>query len=1490
MALAFIQKFYPLRMKTSTTKTILAPLVAATLLLGMSSTYAVTYDWSTATGSAGAGTTLNTHPGGAISGANDGWNGTGSVNWNVISNNPPAGFSGNYVSVGGTDYNASRLNDGAFSYSIASDATEVTLSVVLHLDGTSSSWGYAGLKDVSNGSGEEHFRIGYNGGWVYRGNDGVTVSMADTGVSEYVLGTATSYRATAVFNLVSNTYSYTVENLTSGGSVVLASNVAIATAVADLDWSTYDGLFMRGRNVSFDGISVSSIPPEAFTTTYDFSTATGSASPGTTLNSHVTGNISGANDGWNGTQSVNYNVISNNQPDGFSGNYVYVDDSLSSSNASRLNDGAFTYSIASDETEVTLSVVLHLDGTSSSWGYAGLKDVSNGSGEEHFRIGYNGGWVYRGNDGVTVSMADTGVSEYVLGTATSYRATAVFNLVSNTYSYTVENLTSGGSVVLASNVAIATAVANLDWSTYDGLYMRGRNISFDSITVTSNSEPSDPEPSEPRLINVFFAGGQSNATAAWADAITAELVADPAYDNVVMVHSYHPGNWLQTWYTTGVQANYETDFFNASQTGVLEAQLAAITAAGDTYVISGFFWFQGEGDTGSTEAADLYESRFMAMLNQIKTDAGLNYEIPFTLAVIDANPDDFPEGRTLEQINYLRNIQQNELAVAANNGTSVDTRGYARTDAWHLTTEAKQSLGTVMAQQHIATFTTDVFFMGGQSNADIEVALGIEDTLRKSGHFNNPTVVWNNHPGNPVIDWHDGSVATKFFDEDLYDLDGIHDVDGSQVGLLEQVMTTGTPKRFRAFFWWQGESDSSAALYPLYEAKFMGLLGDLETRLGQSIGTGEGDWSFHFALPDIRTFAYDDIRDVQIGIVNDNSTTATYTDTRWLDRLWGFSNPHGAEPSGYFIGIEMANDFLLLKGLPAVDLSAAAGETLIMPDENGLTALSGRTNDKYPSLDGFLNRASTWPSHVLPQASTILRFDNTLSSTKAYAVGGASYNFANSPAGQEGVFPIDGIEYASPHQVTIQPVGRYYNSMSFGASGVDASAATSTLVINCDVETREPQVWVTATGQDILFDGPRTIVDLDQSPIGSVPDGETTARRYAKVDLKNATLTGGGSFEMRHGTFDLGSQANTAEIIFGFSDITFADAKDGGIASPFGTATDLRNTATDIRNGWERHSSFTYNGANNASWNRNIYIYFDPDLDTVSVERNVTFAVSQAGVTFSSTGSFGPKDTTDTDTLNLTLGGAGNLSISGAGGVLGNGSALCHLEKTGSGTLTLSSSGNTFNGALEITLGKLLVNASSSVNSCSDITVGSGSTTAIFEYASTAGLNRAVTVHPGSTFIYSSLAPCTGALTVLPGAVVIVDGALDITNLTIPSGARLVLRGNASLSAGMSLTVDGTLDTITWLGTLPGSFVNNGLLLDHSTLKLDSSTFTVSNAALTIHGYPGHGYQLQTSTSLLPDSWSFIGNSEDGTDALITFDGPIEPEDPGTFYRIFVYP
>ena len=55
-----------------------------------------------------------------------------------------------------------------------------------------------------------------------------------------------------------DTYSFTVENLSLGTpGVVLASGAAISTDVANLDWSVYDSLFMRGRNVYFDSISIS---------------------------------------------------------------------------------------------------------------------------------------------------------------------------------------------------------------------------------------------------------------------------------------------------------------------------------------------------------------------------------------------------------------------------------------------------------------------------------------------------------------------------------------------------------------------------------------------------------------------------------------------------------------------------------------------------------------------------------------------------------------------------------------------------------------------------------------------------------------------------------------------------------------------------------------------------------------------------------------------------------------------------------------------------------------------------------------------------------------------------------------------------------------------------------------------------------------------------------------------------------------------------------
>ena len=141
-------------------------------------------------------------------------------------------------------------------------------------------------------------------------------------------------------------------------------------------------------------------------------------------------------------------------------------------------------------------------------------------------------------------------------------------------------------------------------------------------------------------INVFFAGGQSNAKQPWVDSIESTLTTSGAYQNVLVVNSAHPGNWLSQWYTDTANANYSYDFYNANGTGLLESSLNEIEQAGDTFVFTGLFWFQGEGDTGAQSAIDLYGSRFLAMLEQLSNDINGDVirSVDFTMVIIDANP------------------------------------------------------------------------------------------------------------------------------------------------------------------------------------------------------------------------------------------------------------------------------------------------------------------------------------------------------------------------------------------------------------------------------------------------------------------------------------------------------------------------------------------------------------------------------------------------------------------------------------------------------------------------------------------------------------------------------------------------------------------------------------------------------------------------------------------------------------------------------------
>jgi len=211
--------------------------------------------------------------------------------------------------------------------------------------------------------------------------------------------------------------------------------------------------------------------------------------------------------------------------------------------------------------------------------------------------------------------------------------------------------------------------------------------------------------------NVFFAGGQSNAKAVWAAAIAGSLQAGYG-SGLVMVHTNHSGEALSNWFTTQPRVNYSNDFFNAAGTGVLQSQIRALTNAGDQVVFRGIFWFQGESDTGTNAGAyatmDAYTNRVATMLEQLKLDLGLTNDVRLTYAVIDENPDPFYDdpanagGRTRECVDYLRayQIAQGSQAQFA----YVDTRGYTRTDQWHLTTDELSRLGAAMSAAYTNTF------------------------------------------------------------------------------------------------------------------------------------------------------------------------------------------------------------------------------------------------------------------------------------------------------------------------------------------------------------------------------------------------------------------------------------------------------------------------------------------------------------------------------------------------------------------------------------------------------------------------------------------------------------------------------------------------------------------------------------------------------------------------------------------------------------------
>ncbi|MES2920148.1 MAG: immunoglobulin domain-containing protein [Verrucomicrobiota bacterium] len=140
------------------------------------------------------------------------------------------------------------------------------------------------------------------------------------------------------------------------------------------------------------------------------------------------------------------------------------------------------------------------------------------------------------------------------------------------------------------------------------------------------------------------------------------------------------------------------------------------------------------------------------------------------------------------------------------------------------------------------------------------------------------------------------------------------------------------------------------------------------------------------------------------------------------------------------------------------------------------------------------------------------------------------------------------------------------------------------------------------------------------------------------------------------------------------------------------------------------------------------------------------------------------------------------------------------------------------------------------------------------------------------------------------GCTTSISGTGSLSTVNLVNSGILRLTGDALLNVGGSFTNTGTLDVMTWSGTLPPRLVNSGVILDKGLVKISSVTKSGADFLITMQGYVGHNYQLQSTDNLAPASWQNLGSAVAGANAPITFTHTNGVSTNAKFYRVKVDP
>ena len=223
---------------------------------------------------------------------------------------------------------------------------------------------------------------------------------------------------------------------------------------------------------------------------------------------------------------------------------------------------------------------------------------------------------------------------------------------------------------------------------------------------------------------------------------------------------------------------------------------------------------------------------------------------------------------------------------------------------------------------------------------------------------------------------------------------------------------------------------------------------------------------------------------------------------------------------------------------------------------------------------------------------------------------------------------------------------------------------------------------------------------------------------------------------------------------------------------------------------------------------------------------------------------------------------------------------VTNLVKTGAGIWTLGGTLN-LNGRTTVEAGTLRLTGSFTTPAGNPLEIMDGAALDV----SGATVNAAIHVADGAKFTG------TGTLNgnvINDGSLAAGSGVLNITGDFVNNGDA-IFTGGASLQVGGTFTNNGSLDVMTGAQTLPASFINNGIVLDRSLVKVAGIARTGANFTVTIQSYAGHTYQLHRADSLA-GPWTSIGASQSGADGVLTLTDTGGATGVQRFYRVAVGP